>query len=274
VVDRSDAVFRRLKEEVKSPKVTILLSREAGLSSCRNLALDHVKGDAVAFLDDDAVADRDWLRRLAKCYDENEVISVGGRIEPHPSTPIPESYPEEMYWVFGCTYKGHPTEKGEIRNTFGSNISFRRSIFNQIGIFDCSLGRVDNKNITAEETELCLRIHERYPNQKILFEPSALIYHRVYASRKTLRYVLNRGFGEGYSKAIINKKFKDNGALSVENNVLNYILKESIPIRIKKIVNGKESGRALKQLAILLLTSVIVVTGFAVGKITPTKVSR
>lgn len=269
VVDRNEELYHSLKNEVSLPKVSIILSNKAGLSACRNLALKHVEGDVVAFLDDDAVADKDWLHCLVKAYNDENAISVGGRIEPHPSTPIPEFFPQEMYWVFGCTYKGHPTEKTEVRNTFGSNISFKRTVFNDVGLFDRSLGRVDKKNITAEETELCLRIREKHPNAKIIYEPKAVIHHRVYQSRLSLDYILKRGFGEGYSKALVNKKFKNKskGTLSVESNILNHIIKQSIPERIKNIMSGRKAANNFKQVFYLLLICDAVLIGFLDGSI-------
>ena len=113
-------------------------------------------GDIIAFFDDDAVADREWMKTLAAEYSDPSVIGAGGRIDPLWLHPEPSWYPKEFYWVMGCTYKGHPTEKCEIRNTFGSNISFRKEAFEKVGYFSDDMGRVDDKASTAEEMELCL----------------------------------------------------------------------------------------------------------------------
>ncbi|UCE75063.1 MAG: glycosyltransferase family 2 protein [Methanomassiliicoccales archaeon] len=268
VVDRNKELYNRLKYLIKSPKVTLLLSNNSGLSACRNLARRHVRGGVIAFLDDDAVASKNWLHYLSKCYEDENVLCVGGRINAHPYTPIPDSFPKEMYWIFGCTYKGHPTQKGEVRNTFGSNISFKKRIFNDVGLFDSTFGRVDKKNTTAEETELCVRIRERYPICKIIFEPKAIIYHRVYKSRLSLKYILKRGFGEGYSKAKVNKKFKNKNVLLVESKVLSRIVNQSIPERLKKIMTGQEPINNSKQVIHLFLTSGVVLTGYIIGNIT------
>ncbi len=49
------------------------------LSCSRNVGLAHAAGDVVAFIDDDAVAGRHWLRQLADSYREHGVSGAGGR---------------------------------------------------------------------------------------------------------------------------------------------------------------------------------------------------
>ncbi len=52
--------------------------REAllGLDFARNRALHECTNDIVAFLDDDAVADRNWCRTIVRVFSENRQVSV------------------------------------------------------------------------------------------------------------------------------------------------------------------------------------------------------
>ena len=52
-----------------------------GLSGARNTGVGAARGSVVAFLDDDARADRGWLERLLAHYDDPSVLGVGGRVE-------------------------------------------------------------------------------------------------------------------------------------------------------------------------------------------------
>src|SRR5438046_1970343 len=55
---------------------------DRGLAETRNGGVAAASGAVVAFLDDDAVADREWLERLVEPYADPRVLGVGGSIAP------------------------------------------------------------------------------------------------------------------------------------------------------------------------------------------------
>jgi len=58
-------------EEGDKADVKVILNEEnLGLSESRNKGIKEAKGDVIAFFDDDAVADEDWLKELARMYRE------------------------------------------------------------------------------------------------------------------------------------------------------------------------------------------------------------
>jgi GT2 family glycosyltransferase len=61
------------------------------------------------------------------------------------------------------------------------------------------------KLLGSEETEFCLRLKKLKPDAKIVFDPSAVVYHRVPKNRCSLGYALKRAYYEGYSKAILSR---------------------------------------------------------------------
>jgi hypothetical protein len=52
-------------------------------------------------------------------------------------------------------------------------MSFRREILAEIGGFAIELGRVDSNPFGCEETRLCLRVSQRYPDAILRYEPAA-----------------------------------------------------------------------------------------------------
>ena len=46
------------------------------------LGLRQAKSEIIAFIDDDAVADKDWLRNIFKNYSDPSVVGVGGLVTP------------------------------------------------------------------------------------------------------------------------------------------------------------------------------------------------
>jgi glycosyltransferase involved in cell wall biosynthesis len=63
VVDHNSAMFAKVRRSLCAG-IVIENSGEKGTSGARNAGLKIAKGRMIAFLDDDAVADPNWLERL------------------------------------------------------------------------------------------------------------------------------------------------------------------------------------------------------------------
>jgi len=246
--------------ESKLPKdVKIVVSEKRGLANARNLGVRCAKGDIVTFIDDDAIADRDWLRNHMKNYDDPNVVGVGGYARPIWENGRPEWFPEELDWTVGCSYKGLPEHKTDVRNPIGCNMSFRRSVFQKVGYFRSDVGRFGKLLLAGEEAELSIRILRMMSGCKIMYEPSALIYHRVGENRGKFGYLLKRSFYEGVSKALIASRERNPTAcLTVENYYLKYLLSVAVPSKLKRI---RSAG--LCQLVVLFFSTSAVFAGFS-----------
>jgi len=114
---------------------------DRGLANARNTGISLATGELVAFIDDDAAADGRWLEELVACYQDPAVIGAGGRIDPvWEGGAKPAWMPEEFLWVIGCSYRG--MAEGNIRNMIGCNMSFRSSVFEEVGVFNPDIGRL------------------------------------------------------------------------------------------------------------------------------------
>jgi len=216
--------------------VKIVIAEKYGLSHARNAGVKEARGDIVAFIDDDAVADEEWLRNLVKNYDDPNVLGVGGLIKPVWENRRPIWFPEELDWVVGCSYKGLPEEKSEIRNPIGCNMSFRKEVFEKVGYFKSSLGRLGGRLIGSEEAEFSVNLIKSIPGSKIIYDPSAIVYHKVTKSRASLRYLIKRSFYEGVSKRLM-KRIESNSTdiLLVERQYVSYLLTVFVPSKLKRI---------------------------------------
>jgi len=202
-------------------KVKIVVSSGFGLSNARNTGIENARGDVIAFIDDDAWADERWLENLLKNFEDENVWVAGGKIVPVFDEGRPKWLPEELDWIVGCTYKGMPEGRAEVRNPIGANMAFRREVFEVVGMFRTEIGRYGRKLLGSEEMELCLRLKKLKPEVKVAYDPSAVVYHRVPGSRTRLKYALRRAYYEGYSKAILGKEYR----LSTEKRYLVFLLK-------------------------------------------------
>jgi glycosyltransferase involved in cell wall biosynthesis len=215
VVDDDAALYERVR--VSLPGVTAILKRGGpGLSAARNAGVAATAEDIVAFLDDDAVAHPSWLARLAEHYLDPDVLGVGGVVEPDFAAGRPGWFPREFDWVVGCSYRGLPRGLTPVRNFIGANMSFRRHVFDSVGGFDGAVGRVGTTPIGCDETELCIRILERMPRGRLLYEPRSVVRHRVPPARARWPYFWRRCWAEGRSKAVVARAHPGPRALSSE----------------------------------------------------------
>jgi glycosyltransferase involved in cell wall biosynthesis len=250
-------------ESQLSNHLEIVVSHKCGLSNARNAGVVNTTGEIMVFIDDDAVATEDWLKNLVESYSDPNVVGVGGLIRPLWENGYPTWFPEELNWVVGCSYKGLPESKSYVRNPIGCNMSFRKAVFEKVGYFRSDVGRFGKMLLAGEEPELSLRILKAIPNAKIVYDPAAIVYHRVRKDRARLDYLFRRSFFEGLSKAlIINQSTGSEKSFSAENQYLKYLIVEAIPTRLKKAYKPQ----SLCQLLVLLLSATAVFVGFAVGK--------
>ena len=203
-IDNNARLLARLRAAFPGDAVIVVENADApGLSGARNSGIAVATGEIVAFLDDDAAADPDWLDCLAGAYRDPRVLGVGGAITPRWQARKPAWFPEELYWVFGCTYRGLPGTATPVRNLIGANMSFRRELFATLGGFRTGFGQVGGGMLRCDDTEFCLKVQQRRPASVLLYEPRAHVRHFVPAARASWSYLCVRCFTEGRAKALI-----------------------------------------------------------------------
>jgi cellulose synthase/poly-beta-1,6-N-acetylglucosamine synthase-like glycosyltransferase len=170
-----------------------------GLNSARNRALSEAAGEVVAFIDDDAVADRNWLRALVMPFHDPQVQCVTGLTMPLEL----ETHAQEVFEnLTGFSRRGFqrrvfhsppvdPLECGQVGA--GANMAIRRTLVEEIGPFDEALdaGTPAQSGGDHEFFSRTLRAGRR-----IVYEPAALNWHRHRRSWPELRRVMY-GYGVG-----------------------------------------------------------------------------
>jgi len=103
VVDGNSELYDRIVKsgiedanKVKGKVKVILNEKNLGLSKSRNKGIKEAGGDVIAFFDDDAVADKNWIKELVRMYEEKEAIAAGGKILPEWEAKKPKFLPENI----------------------------------------------------------------------------------------------------------------------------------------------------------------------------------
>lgn len=225
------------------PDVKIVANREKqGLSGARNTGVAEAGGEVVAFLDDDAIAAPDWLQHLADAYADPGVLGAGGTVRPRWVEGKPGWFPAEFDWVVGCTHSGMPQELAPVRNLVGANMSFRRAPLVEVGGFSHDLGRVGTLPVGCEETDLSIRVHQRWPEAEILYDPAARVEHVVPATRGKVRYFVDRCRAEGRSKAVLTGMVGSEDGLSSERSYVRRTLPLGVLRGLRDALRGDAGG--------------------------------
>ena len=162
-----------------------------GLSVCRNMGYKHSKGKIVAFIDDDAFADPNWIKEIKKCFKKGADIA-GGLIKPVWKAKRPWWLKEWMYHLLGVNTPSHMI--------FGCNFAIRKNLLKEMNYwFEEKLGRKEGNMIAGDETTLFLKARKQ--NYKILFNEKAIVYHVISKERLSLKYFIPRFFWEGRTEA-------------------------------------------------------------------------
>jgi glycosyltransferase involved in cell wall biosynthesis len=265
VVEGGGSVLKRY-EGLSNSTVRVVQSTGIGLSAGRNTGMLCANGDIVAFIDDDAVADPDWLRNLIKNFYEPAVLGAGGRIVAVFPETRPSWFPHELDWMLGCTYEGHPMERCDARNLIGCNMSFRRDALLSVGGFPTFLGRRGTSLVGSEEAALAIALRQRYPRGCIIFDPEAVVYHKISPWKTNFSFMIRRSFFEGYSKAIVARLF-GHKSLSSERRYIRQML-------CRSKLRNRCTRAYLIEYAGIVYSTYAVALGYAFGWLSAKTVTR
>lgn len=275
VAERSRELYDQIKayaqeNGIPNPKV-IFNDGEPGASAARNLGIKQASGDMIAFVDDDSLLFPDWAEEMIKTYEDASIIGVTG-----PAFPLWQDepitwFPEEFYWIIGCTAWFKCNGISEVRNVWLQNASFRREAFELAGFIDVGLGPRDStlgfkgrelkEGIVSEEVELSLRV-KKATGKRIIFNPNVRVKHKVYNERLKLSYIIRWAHWMGFSKHKLKKLYTqaDDEPLSLEHQLLKRILTKLFPSILKTFFTSPTT--AWRKLRVTMAVLIFVALGY------------
>ncbi len=195
IIDRSKIPIRYFTQPVISNSKTA------------NLGIEKSKGKIVAFVDDDAIPEKNWIKEIKDTFEKHRVNIVGGRVLlKSPEEKLPSWISEELKKNLGKLDLGDEFRKMK-RNEFPvlMNFAIRKEVFEKIGKFPEKLGYQKDKFFGGEET--AFTILARKKGYQIYYNPDMIVYHQITPERLKRKYFLKKKFWEGRALFVMNKMF-------------------------------------------------------------------
>jgi GT2 family glycosyltransferase len=184
--------------------INFITENKRGLAHARNTGAKSAKYEVVAYTDDDCIVDREWLRNLvAAFWVSSSVIGVGGPVYPL----NPESVPKKILVKAALGLFDEGTSVKNVGGLVTSNSAFKREIFRSIE-FDEKLGVTRRRKLIlcGEDTDLCRTIVSS--GYKLLYTPSAKVYHYIPKERARVPYIVKHAihYGIFVTRTFLKKK--------------------------------------------------------------------
>lgn len=234
----ADATQKLVNSYADSFQTKFISLRETrqGKSYALNLGITTSHSDVLIFTDDDVVLDPHWLGEIIRFFEANEVDVLGGRVLPVYSPHFPPWVKHNQYYLRGpiVSYDyGEDTinfNTGKITAFIGANVAYKRSVFDDTGLYNIELGV--GRGTLCEDIEMFVRAVKK--GKKIIYHGKALVNHPVDPQRITLRYIAKWNFLQGKSTAML-EAVEDGQKLSCIAGVPRYLFR-SVVIKLAKLL--------------------------------------
>jgi glycosyltransferase involved in cell wall biosynthesis len=169
-----------------------------GLSAARNAGIRAASSALVAFLDDDAIPAKLWIRTILNTFNQNpQVMAMGGRITPRFETSRPHWLikPFELPLTIvdlGDDIREYPAKL----HPYGANMAMRKIVL-ESKLFPLELGRKGNVLLSGEESWIFRNLSKE--GKLILYHPLMSVEHFIPADRLTREWMTQRYYYQGIS---------------------------------------------------------------------------
>jgi glucosyl-dolichyl phosphate glucuronosyltransferase len=189
--------------------VRYFLETRPGAAHVRNSGIERSHGEIIVFIDDDAVAEPNWLQELHRVYREiPDAWCVGGKILPAFQEPVPVWFDQSVRALSGSIAVmdlGNETLRLSYpADVWGPNFSITRVALDRVGGFRTDLGPVGTCRRAGEETELCWRVQGA--GGGVYYCGQAIVSHFIPPSHMTRAYFRRRAYWYGRTGRLLGLK--------------------------------------------------------------------
>jgi glycosyltransferase involved in cell wall biosynthesis len=186
-------------------RVRYVFEPQQGLSHGRNAGIREARAPLVAFTDDDVRAAPDWIAGIARAFAEYpEVDFVGGRVLPvWPASP-PKWLTRDHWAPLALVDHGDAPVAVTLDHPIclvGANLSFRRSVFDDVGCFASDFQRVKDRIGSLEDHEFLLRLLRN--GRTGVYDPRVILHAEIQPKRLERAYHRRWHAGHGHFHALM-----------------------------------------------------------------------
>lgn len=186
--------------------MTVMHISESNLSKARNVGWKKAHADYVAYIDDDSIADVNWIRSILLFIQKNpKACAFGGPYGRYTNNLLPSWVPQN----FGQMNWG---EKAKILNTgkewlTGTNMIFTKSSLKKVGGFNEALGMRGEVLDYGEEIEVQIKLATL--GIPIYYDPSIRVRHLVDSRKISILWMCKDAYIRGRVSEKLKQTFKD-----------------------------------------------------------------
>jgi len=189
-----------------------------GVSFARNAGAEAASSRYIAFIDDDAIPDTDWIARILAAIAEPGPAPalIGGRILPLWEAPMPAWWPPRLRGTLSIIeFEG----RGEYRSDalppglepYGANMIVHLPALRAVGGFGNRSGRIGNVLLSDEDVQLAWRLQAAgFP---VRYDSRIVVRHQIQATRLTPGWLLSRLYWQGVSTVLTRRLLGDAAAV-------------------------------------------------------------
>ncbi len=174
---RNAEVLNSIKDlDYDKKKYEIIIEKGLNASENRNNGIKKSKGEIIAFIDDDAVVDKDLLKNAEDFFNENDIDIVGGpQLTPKDDDFFAKMFGEAIESFWGSYKMSKRYKKSKVNldadelSLTSANCFVKKSVFKKISGFNTKLW-------PGEDPEFFSRAKDA--GFKIAYSPDLIIYHR------------------------------------------------------------------------------------------------
>lgn len=200
-----------------------LTESRQGASFARNTGAAFAQSPLLCFMDDDAIAEKDYLERIVTFFETHpDATGLGGRI-------IPRYIPEKPKWmsyhvssmVGNFDYSKTVTEFKPGKYPLESNMIVRKKDFDAINGFNTALPGVKGTlRIGGEGKDFFLRLQQH--GAKIYYDPAIVVHHMVEVKKLTPQYLYRVASGYGRGERV---RMREKGRFAIGMKIAEYVFK-------------------------------------------------
>lgn len=220
--DGTGDICQSFIDDSKKINIKYYVEKNQGLSYARNTGIAKAGGNIIAFIDDDAFVNHNYVEEVIQFFKGNPDISaIGGRIYPEYEKGEPSWMTKYLWPLVAALDNGDKIKPFKSRKfPLGANMAFRVEVFKKYGNFNVALGRRGTVLEAGEEKDLFFRMRKN--GEKIYYVPSVQVKHIIPEKRTKLDYIKKQAIGVGRSEKV---RLKNKGFGMKVSRVISELIK-------------------------------------------------